>query len=203
MNSSILRNAAATAVVSLACGGALAATNILTNGDFEQNLGVPNGGYQTVDTGQNTIVGWSVTGSVDLIRNAYGAINNVSVDLAGTPGGPGALTQSFAAMAGYTYRLEWDYFKNGGFGTLAVSVGSQSVNITSEPGSTVNQFLTFTAPTTDSYLVSFSTANTGSGGPVVDNIALTVTAVPEPAEWAMMMAGLGVIGVIAARRRRV
>ena len=46
--------------------------------------------------------GWSVTGSVDLIRNAYGAINNVSVDLAGTPGGPGALTQSFAAMAGYT-----------------------------------------------------------------------------------------------------
>lgn len=203
MNSSILRNAAATAVVSLACGGALAA-NILTNGDFEQSAGVtPDGSYLKVSAGQNTILGWTVTGtSVDLIQANYGFITNVSVDLAGTPG-PGGITQSFTATAGYTYKLEWDYFKNGGFGNLLVSVGSSSLNITSNPASIVyNQSLFFTAPTSGPFSVSFSTANGTNNGPVVDNIALTVAAVPEASEWAMMAAGLGMIGLIASRRRR-
>ena len=30
----------------------------------------------------------------------------------------------------------------------------------------------------------------------------TVVAVPEPGEWAMWLAGLGVLGVVAQRRRR-
>ena len=48
MNSSILRNAAATAVVSLACGGALAATNILTNAGIIQSFEIDSGGGTTV-----------------------------------------------------------------------------------------------------------------------------------------------------------
>jgi len=39
--------------------------------------------------------------------------------------------------------------------------------------------------------------NDNAGG-----ISLNVAAVPEPGEWAMMLAGLGVVGLIAKRRRQ-
>lgn len=39
-----------------------------------------------------------------------------------------------------------------------------------------------------------------SFGPALDNVM--VTAIPEPGEWAMMVAGLGVVGLLARRRRK-
>lgn len=37
----------------------------------------------------------------------------------------------------------------------------------------------------------------------IENLTLTVTAaVPEPSEWAMMIAGLGIVGLIARKRRQ-
>ena len=45
-----------------------------------------------------------------------------------------------------------------------------------------------------------------TAGLVFDNIVVNdpvVAAVPEPASWAMMMAGIGVLGGAARRRRRV
>lgn len=36
----------------------------------------------------------------------------------------------------------------------------------------------------------------------IDNISVSVTAVPEPGTWAMMLAGMGAIGTLARRRRR-
>lgn len=38
---------------------------------------------------------------------------------------------------------------------------------------------------------------------VYDSALVSVTAVPEPSEWAMMVAGLAVLGVVAKRRQRV
>lgn len=35
----------------------------------------------------------------------------------------------------------------------------------------------------------------------IDNIVVTVSPVPEPHEWAMMLAGLGLVGAVARRRR--
>ena len=38
---------------------------------------------------------------------------------------------------------------------------------------------------------------------VIDNLSLAVGAVPEPATWAMMIAGFGLAGVAVRRRSRI
>ncbi len=53
------------------------------------------------------------------------------------------------------------------------------------------------------YTLRFATAsNVGSMVMGVDNVSLQVTAVPEPESYAMLLAGLGVIGAVARRRTR-
>lgn len=52
------------------------------------------------------------------------------------------------------------------------------------------------------YSLSFAV---GSGARLlkVDDIRLSVTAVPEPGSFVMLLAGLGIIGMLAGRRRRI
>lgn len=53
------------------------------------------------------------------------------------------------------------------------------------------------------YTLRFATAsNVGSMVMGVDNVSLQVTAVPEPESYAMLLAGLGLIGAISRRRNR-
>jgi hypothetical protein len=63
--------------------------------------------------------------------------------------------------------------------------------------------LTFTANST-SELLSFLAVGTPSGNlppfALLDGVSLT--AVPEPSNWAMMLAGFGGLGFAAVRRRR-
>jgi hypothetical protein len=42
-----------------------------------------------------------------------------------------------------------------------------------------------------------------SNAVVYDSALISVNAVPEPSEWAMMIAGLAVLGVVAKRRQRI
>lgn len=179
--------------------------NILVNGDFETNTqnwhwnGV-NPAYLKLNAGSTVLTGWTVElNSVDLIQGWTGSINGIGVDLAGSPG-PGAISQSFAAVAGYTYTLNWDYGFNGGSDLIA-QVGTTTGNFTAISNSVQHGVLQFVAQSTDTYVVRFATpsTNTTNGGPTLDNVVLT--AVPEPESAAMLLAGLGVIGFLARRRR--
>ena len=190
-----LTSLATAAVLALSVGTAGAA-NLLADGDFEAfDPLVANGGYFTVNA-PSTLGLWTVGGiSVDLIQNNYGAITNVSVDLAGTPG-PGSLSQGFMAQAGYIYTLTFDVSNNGGT-QLGVTLGgnSSTYNVTFA----ASYSLVWNAAVAGSQLVKFDSLNGGNGGPVIDNVMLT--AVPEPGTYAMLLAGLAAVGFVAKRRR--
>lgn len=69
---------------------------------------------------------------------------------------------------------------SGGTGSLSLSVGSQ--------------------PAGNYYLSVFGITNGTQGG--IYNGAISVAAVPEPESYAMLLAGLGVMGAIAMRRNK-
>ncbi len=62
-------------------------------------------------------------------------------------------------------------------------------------GSTV-----FTATDTSAY-IDFSALGGGQSRVALDNVRVTVSAVPEPETYAMLLAGLGAIGFMSRRRR--
>jgi choice-of-anchor C domain-containing protein len=192
----------AIALASMAVGSH-AAGNLLINGDFELNLGdVASGGYTVVNAGSTMITGWTVgEQSVDLIRDAYGSITSVSIDLDGTPG-PGSLSQSFNQVLGQTYTLVWDYFRNPPGSNLGVKfgdLGPVTYTNVSTLTSYVTESLTYVAASTGLTSVTF-TSSGGSGGPTIDNVS--VTAVPEPEGIVLAIAGLGLLGAFRARRNR-
>lgn len=81
---------------------------------------------------------------------------------------------------------------------LASSISSSgAVNFT-DPFATRSIF--FTAGSAGSLIFRIGTNGGDDFGPVIDNVNLDRTAVPEPASWAMMIAGFGLAG--AALRRR-
>jgi len=52
-----------------------------------------------------------------------------------------------------------------------------------------------------SYTLTFSQLGGGLNALKVDDVSLTVTAVPEPETYALLLAGLGLMGFVASRRR--
>ena len=146
---------------------------------------------------------WFATGSIDFIREAtaaahtFGAIDSVSVDLSGSPG-PGQISRTFTAIAGLTYLLDWQYFRNGSGTNLEVNLGGTNASF-GAPLNISNGHLTWTAVASGSQVLSFG-GGAGDFGPTIDNIVLS--AVPEPGPVALMLMGLGVVGFLARSRLR-
>jgi len=174
---------------------------LITNGDFESySGGVFTNGFRTVNHGSSDLVGWTVGGnSVDVVNGAYGAFTGNGIDILGSPG-PGSLSQSFSSLVGQAYVLSFDLSRNGS--------SAPNINVSFDGGA-ATQFLggTSLAPAhyTMSYVatgastsLAFSSIAGGSSGAVLDNVS--VTAVPEPETYAMLLAGLGLVGW--ARRRQ-
>lgn len=164
--------------------------------------------FEGNSTGLNTTPsGWTVNfGTVDIIGNGFydfipGSGNYIDLD--GSSQNAGELSYSLTLLAGQPYQLSFDLAGNqrnanlevvtvvfgGAFG--AFSLG-QNIGWT-------GSLLDFTPSTTGTYTMTFSNLGGDGVGMLLDNV--TVTAVPEPETYAMMLAGLGLLGFVARRRR--
>lgn len=200
-------NKALLAAITLVSGisNASAAVSLITDGNFESIAAYGTGTgatFRTVGPNDPFITGWSVGDtSVDVIRNGYGAISGNSIDLLGTPG-PGSIQQSFSALANMTYELDFDLFRNGSTGIANVTFGGVTTRFVADTFTAARRIsLFFTAATDGPSLLKFESNNVvANSGAVIDNVS--VTAVPEPETYALLLTGLGFVAFMARRRQQ-
>jgi len=153
--------------------------------------------------------GWAVAGGTVDVIGAPGFFdllpgNGRYVDLDGSTNRAGLLFNSVALTSGVTYKLSFDLAGNNrgaGNDTVEVGFGSGSQIFTRSAADGFQTFsLTYTAST--SGLVGFSFADQGRDNQcaLLDNV--TITAVPEPETYGMLLGGLALLGVVARRRRQ-
>ena len=105
---------------------------------------------------------------------------------------------STTSLTDYTIGGAWGTFDFGNYTTTGLTTSS-SVAGTSP---FQDYSITFKAATAGSLKAFVGTTSSDNVGPLLDTFTLDITAVPEPATWALMLAGFGMVGVAARRRVR-
>ncbi len=224
--------AAVLAVSSLAANAAVTPTNIVVNGSFEQaakGFSLPgNGGWGVY--GDGSLLGWrtSIGQGVEVQYNAAGKAQsgNYLIELdsdfgnhIGTAAAKGAGTnsniwQDLSTVKGATYSYSFWYAARPGttsgsngisyvFGDVA---GSKPITGTGGSSTAWTQYTgSFVASSTTSRISFLANGAADGYGGFIDNVSVVqlkvpTPAVPEPETYALM--GLGLAGVLLARKKR-
>lgn len=183
-------------------GAGAQAQNLITNGDFELSTVATDSfeTYTNLGSYTNTLWGSNSTSGTHKI-----------VDVGGDQfmqfgGGDSAYTAFSVATSG-DYRLSFDFDGAGFFaiydqtdsyyatpGLLILDgQGTESGVLTAHAGNSYKLYFGGIGPGLPEYASSLN----------IDNVSITaVTAVPEPESYAMLMAGLGVLGFMSRRRQQ-
>ncbi len=187
---------------------------IVVNGSFEDGADIAPGGFLTLTGGDDSsITGWTVLNDgVDYIGTYWQASDGVrSLDLSSETAG-GVMQMISGFETGKHYRITFDISANSGSLTrprrlVASATGGEAVIYSYlNPDNTNDnmQYETFTYDFFASGLmqqISFKSLDLTPYGPVLDNVSISL--VPEPATWGLMIAGFTFTGALVRRRARM
>lgn len=192
---------------------AQAATNLLINGGFEHPAS--NFVNYLMPGDYTWITGWTTTGTgVHWMTEGLGyftdPIGKDAVDLANYTYANGGIKQSFATTIGTTYTVGFHgaTFANPTFGEITALIDNQVINTyqlfnTTSASNTWEYFsFNFTATSAMTTLEFKNTQAAGIQYSFLDNASVVAVPVPEPETYAMLLAGLGLVGFAARRRTR-
>lgn len=190
----------------LAWAGAAPAATVFTDNFDGNTLGL-----------NATPAGWTVTGgTVDIIGSTgSGSLfdllpgNGAYIDLDGSTGASGLLSVSLGLTAGVEYTATFNLAgsQRGSAETGTVSFGGASLDYALASSDPFAAFtLSFTPGASGTFDLSFQNAGGDNLGALLDNVSVTsnggVTPIPEPETYALMLAGLALVGCAARRRGR-
>lgn len=189
--------------------------NLLSNGSFEVPAQAAPGNY-FFESGSTAISGWTVVGGqTQLSYHPTCTDGNQCIDLTGIYGyGKGLQSDAVATVIGATYRLTFDLgnVDQAGFGssTVSVSINNGAATlftnvINSDPSGFEWESKSFSwvADASSAQITILGAANgslSNDAGILLDNVAFTAAPVPEPETYALMLAGLGLVGMRLRRR---
>jgi hypothetical protein len=187
--------------LALSAIAAQATPNLVANGSFEANA-------QAAGTWNiySSLTNWTGVNNIELRNNVSGTaqdgVNFVELDTTSN----NAMKQTITASAG-DYDLSFWYSARPGVAAgsngLSYSFGSLSGNVlTATAGAAVNVWQHYVGRVhlngaTDLTFAAIERSDSLGGS--LDNVS--VTAVPEPETYALMLAGLGLIGAVVRRRK--
>lgn len=193
MRKSIL--SAAVALLAIGATAGAQAQNVVANGDFEQS-NVATGGFESFAN-----LGWSNVqwGSY----NGTSSIVDVAGDQSARVSGGDAIWATFQVGTAGDYEISFDTFGDGYYSLYNASTSTAlNIDFLSNVTETTVTSSIYTLNTTDVYRLYFGSTvlpPTFSNSLTVDNVTVAAV-VPEPETYAMMLAGLGALGLMNRRR---
>ncbi|HEX4181724.1 MAG TPA: choice-of-anchor C family protein [Caulobacteraceae bacterium] len=193
----------------------------IVNGGFESSTLTPaeaaqmsSQGFATLGAGNTDLTGWSIGGAgIDYIGSYWMPAGGThSIDLNALSAG--SIFQSVATVIGQAYQVSFDLAGNpDGAPIVKLAIadatglpGAAYLFDTTGKTKTNMGWTTFTYDfTADSTATTLTFSNSNQSGfktpfgAALDNIS--ISAVPEPASWALMLIGFGTLGMAMRSRR--